>query len=178
MTTKTFQGLTVACARCHDHKFDPIPTTDFYSLYGIVESARFTPVPILSEGYLAGLSSLIDFNKTLRLDIANRWQSSLGVVPAVPASMTINPPTLRDTTGSWELLGDFRDGAIDAWFADGAAFEGGTSHGFPVIEDARLVQLSEGVASSRHISKGIPGALRSPTFTIAHDTITVMAKRL
>lgn len=176
VTTKTFQGLTVACARCHDHKFDPIPTTDFYSLYGIVESARFTPVPILSEGYLAGLRSLIDFNKTLRLDIANRWQSSLGVVPAVPASMTINPPTLRDTTGSWELLGDFRDGAIDAWFADGAAFEGGTSHGFPVIEDARLVQLSEGVASSRHISKGIPGALRSPTFTIAHDTITVMAK--
>ena len=176
VTTKTFQGLTVACARCHDHKFDPIPTTDFYSLYGIIESARFTPVPILSEGYLAGLRSLIDFNKTLRQDIANRWQSSLGVVPAVPASMTKNPPTLRDTTGSWELLGDFRDGAFDAWFTDGAAFEGDTSHGPPVIEDARLVQLSEGVASSQHISKGIPGALRSPTFTIAHDTITVMAK--
>lgn len=176
VTTKTFQGLTVACARCHDHKFDPIPTTDFYSLYGIIESARFTPVPILSEGYLAGLRSLIDFNKTLRLDIANRWQSSLDMVPAIPASMTKNLPADRDTTASWELLGDFRDGAFDAWFTDGVAFEGGTSHGPPVIERARLVQLSEGVASSRHISKGIPGALRSPTFTIAHDTITVMAK--
>ena len=176
VTTKTFQGLTVACARCHDHKFDPIPTTDYYSLYGIIESARFTPVPILSEGYLAGLGSLIDFNKTLRLDIANRWQSSLDMVPAIPASMTKNLPTDRDTTASWELLGDFREGELDGWFVDGAAFEGGTSHGPPVIEDARLVQLSEGVASSRHISKGIPGALRSPTFTIAHDTITVMAK--
>jgi hypothetical protein len=28
-------GLTVTCARCHDHKFDPIPTADYYSLYGV-----------------------------------------------------------------------------------------------------------------------------------------------
>ena len=31
-------GLTVACARCHDHKFDPIPTADYYSLYGVFAS--------------------------------------------------------------------------------------------------------------------------------------------
>jgi hypothetical protein len=31
-------GLTVACARCHDHKFDPIPTEDYYSLYGVFAS--------------------------------------------------------------------------------------------------------------------------------------------
>jgi hypothetical protein len=29
------QGLTISCARCHDHKFDPIPTRDYYSLYGV-----------------------------------------------------------------------------------------------------------------------------------------------
>ncbi len=29
------QGLTVSCARCHDHKFDPIPTADYYSLFGV-----------------------------------------------------------------------------------------------------------------------------------------------
>ncbi|HEY1186507.1 MAG TPA: PSD1 and planctomycete cytochrome C domain-containing protein [Gemmata sp.] len=33
--TRGFLGLTVACARCHDHKFDPIPTKDYYSLAGI-----------------------------------------------------------------------------------------------------------------------------------------------
>ncbi|HYV38763.1 MAG TPA: DUF1549 domain-containing protein, partial [Gemmataceae bacterium] len=32
---RTTQALTVACARCHDHKFDPIPTRDYYSLYGV-----------------------------------------------------------------------------------------------------------------------------------------------
>ena len=36
--SKTFLGLTVACARCHDHKFDPIPTADYYSLAGILHS--------------------------------------------------------------------------------------------------------------------------------------------
>ena len=34
-------GLTVRCARCHDHKFDPITTSDYYALYGIFESTRF-----------------------------------------------------------------------------------------------------------------------------------------
>jgi cytochrome c553 len=35
---KGFLGLTVTCARCHDHKFDPIPTQDYYSLRGIFDS--------------------------------------------------------------------------------------------------------------------------------------------
>ncbi len=38
---KTMLGLSVACARCHDHKFDPIPSRDYYALYGIFESTKF-----------------------------------------------------------------------------------------------------------------------------------------
>ncbi len=38
---KTFLGLSVQCARCHDHKFDPIPTADYYRLYGILDSSVF-----------------------------------------------------------------------------------------------------------------------------------------
>jgi hypothetical protein len=36
-----FLGLTVGCARCHDHKFDPLPTADYYSLYGILYSTNY-----------------------------------------------------------------------------------------------------------------------------------------
>ena len=39
VVTKGFLGLTVSCARCHDHKFDPIPTMDYYSLHGIFASS-------------------------------------------------------------------------------------------------------------------------------------------
>jgi mono/diheme cytochrome c family protein len=38
VTTRGLMGLTVACARCHDHKYDPIPTEDYYSLYGVFAS--------------------------------------------------------------------------------------------------------------------------------------------
>jgi hypothetical protein len=38
VVSKAFLGLTVACARCHDHKFDPIPTADYYALAGVLHS--------------------------------------------------------------------------------------------------------------------------------------------
>jgi cytochrome c553 len=44
--TRGFLGLTVACAQCHDHKFDPIPTKDYYSLLGIFQSTRKHEYPL------------------------------------------------------------------------------------------------------------------------------------
>ncbi|MDR3637038.1 MAG: PSD1 and planctomycete cytochrome C domain-containing protein [Isosphaeraceae bacterium] len=40
-TGRAFLGLTLRCARCHDHKFDPITTRDYYGLYGIFASTSF-----------------------------------------------------------------------------------------------------------------------------------------
>ena len=40
VVTKGVMGITGACARCHDHKFDPIPTKDYYSLYGVFTSSQ------------------------------------------------------------------------------------------------------------------------------------------
>lgn len=42
-------GLTVGCARCHDHKYDPIPTADYYSLYGVFDSCREELVRLSDE---------------------------------------------------------------------------------------------------------------------------------
>jgi hypothetical protein len=43
--TRGMLGLTVACARCHDHKYDPIPTTDYYALAGVFASTQYVEVP-------------------------------------------------------------------------------------------------------------------------------------
>ena len=46
--SRTFLGLTVACARCHDHKFDPISSDDYYALAGIFASCRQVERPLIA----------------------------------------------------------------------------------------------------------------------------------
>ena len=46
--SRTFLGLTVACARCHDHKFDPITQKDYYALAGVFASCRISERPVIS----------------------------------------------------------------------------------------------------------------------------------
>lgn len=46
VVTRGTMGMTVACARCHDHKYDPIPTADYYSLYGVFLNCTERLVPI------------------------------------------------------------------------------------------------------------------------------------
>ena len=43
VVTRGMMGLTVACARCHDHKFDPISAADYYALYGVFASSQEKP---------------------------------------------------------------------------------------------------------------------------------------
>ncbi len=45
VVTRGLMGLTVTCARCHDHKYDPIPQADYYSLYGVLRSSSEPMVP-------------------------------------------------------------------------------------------------------------------------------------
>ena len=46
VSTRVFLGLTVGCARCHDHKYDPIPTKDYYSLLGVFTSSKKDEYPL------------------------------------------------------------------------------------------------------------------------------------
>ncbi len=67
VVTRGLLGLTVGCARCHDHKFDPIPTDDYYSLYGVFLNTTEERVQ-LSGGTKAGLAdseAMATFNKEL-----------------------------------------------------------------------------------------------------------------
>jgi hypothetical protein len=46
VVSRGFMGLTLACARCHDHKFDPLSTEDYYALAGMFFSTRLIPSPV------------------------------------------------------------------------------------------------------------------------------------
>ncbi len=55
---QSFLGLTLGCARCHDHKFDPIPTKDYYRMQAVFSRTAFArrPVPFLATESTAGFA--------------------------------------------------------------------------------------------------------------------------
>jgi hypothetical protein len=173
VTTKTFQGLTVACAKCHDHKFDPIPTTDYYALYGIFESTRFTVQPAHSGILeLAVIDSIEQYKKSIRQMLAEQaLDDTAPLARARTIAQKFTPPPAADT--SYRVIGDFRDGTLAGWLSNRPTF--GNSLGRPIVEGGRLRGFDSAKASSRVLGTGILGALRSPTFTIDKDRIAVRA---
>ncbi|MFN0199859.1 MAG: PSD1 and planctomycete cytochrome C domain-containing protein [Planctomycetaceae bacterium] len=72
--SKTFLGLTVACARCHDHKFDPISTADYYALAGYLQSSRQQWVDVSKmERDEANYVELGYFQAGVKQLIVNQW---------------------------------------------------------------------------------------------------------
>jgi mono/diheme cytochrome c family protein len=49
VVSRGFLGLTVGCARCHDHKYDPIPTTDYYSIAGVFLNTSYKEYPLVPK---------------------------------------------------------------------------------------------------------------------------------
>ncbi len=70
-TTRVFLGTSVACARCHDHKFDPIPQSDYYALAGIfTNTATYFGPPTSQFGSVGGVQNR-NASTVLRLAIAD-----------------------------------------------------------------------------------------------------------
>ncbi|HYF00708.1 MAG TPA: PSD1 and planctomycete cytochrome C domain-containing protein [Planctomycetota bacterium] len=67
--TRGMLGLTVSCARCHDHKFDPIPITDYYALYGVFHASteRAEPLAEPAGAFAAELKKRVDAYETKRV---------------------------------------------------------------------------------------------------------------
>ena len=78
--SKSFLGLTVACARCHDHKFDPIPTSDYYAMAGILYSTRQTETQIdtpAQRGEIEAAHRRIgEINERARPLLFSAWQAA------------------------------------------------------------------------------------------------------
>ncbi|MDX1929301.1 MAG: PSD1 and planctomycete cytochrome C domain-containing protein [Pirellulaceae bacterium] len=72
VVTRGMLGMTVACARCHDHKYDPIPTRDYYALYGVFQSSAEQLVPCGISQDETVLEELEKRKKKLRETMATR----------------------------------------------------------------------------------------------------------
>jgi mono/diheme cytochrome c family protein len=99
--TRTTQALTVSCARCHDHKHDPIPTRDYYSLFGVFSGSteRLLPLHPVAQGSPAFQEGLRQRQQALEAgiqkaasELATRTRSRLADYLAVQ-------PTVDDLPG-------------------------------------------------------------------------------
>lgn len=88
VVSKAFLGLTVSCARCHDHKFDPISQKDFYAWYGIFASAR--PALVTIDAHLEDPQTIAQLKQThqqLREQLAQAWLKAIpGTVERLAAA--------------------------------------------------------------------------------------------
>ncbi len=76
--TQAFLGLTVSCARCHDHKFDAISQADYYALFGIFTSALPATVAVDAPGILEkNRDELAALKASIRRELAAHWLATL-----------------------------------------------------------------------------------------------------
>ena len=87
--SKAFQGLTISCARCHDHKFDAISQKDYYALFGIIAAARPTQSAIDSPEVLnLHRDKLAALKPQIRAELARRWRSEVpGQISRIPLAV-------------------------------------------------------------------------------------------
>ena len=175
VTSKAFQGLTVACAKCHDHKFDPIPTTDYYSLYGIIRSSRYAMRVANKTTHLQEqVQSLKEVQKTIRAEIAKTWLDNIDESSSYAVSVEESTLEVEDTP-DFEVIGDFTSGGYSGWYADGLAFDLKPAPGIPQFESGLITELVSPRVSSAATSPLLFGVLRSPDFELKHDYLTVRA---
>lgn len=171
VTSKTFQGLTVSCAKCHDHKFDPILTADYYSLYGVMESTRFTPLDAHWSTTKKQTAQEIEaIQAYVRKTISESWNEPL------VAQDNRGATSVADT--SLQIIGNFKGTDLNGWKSNGTAFGHRTTLGNPILhpKTGTLIKLQEGHASSRLFGTGIFGTLQSSNFILEKDYISVRAR--
>ena len=129
--TRSVLGLTVSCARCHDHKFDPVPITDYYALAGIFTStdnaagvrnqmggaglAYYVPANLVK---LSGDLPPVDPEKVAKLtaevaEAKTKWDAIRGTPQGVKVDPTTGQPTQRPFRLKYEGLQAELNGLTD-----------------------------------------------------------------
>ncbi len=173
--TRTFLGLTVACTRCHDHKFDPIKTEDYYALAGVLASTQMVEWPLVetSSEEAAALTEvqrqIIDLE--LRFDYAKKHRKTAmdeGVkdLTSFDAEVARWETTLKEWKARFEKLfkGPIANGVRDA----GLWIDG---------NDASWTLLDYRAGQVRDLPVFIRGNPANPGKTVPRRFLEVLAPR-
>ena len=103
---KAFQGMTIACARCHDHKFDAISTRDYYGIFGVLASARQSQTVIDSlEVRQTGVGELKRLKGEIKETLGRLWKEDLGRQKASLTGILLGGTAAsREANSPWATL--------------------------------------------------------------------------
>jgi hypothetical protein len=116
---KVFCGLTVSCARCHDHKFDAISARDYYALYGIVEGAGYRQVRYETLDHNRKVAAELD---ELNERAAKELAAALARTRGLDAQLTAARDPTTDLPAGTEVVIDYANGPPGQWLPDDASF--------------------------------------------------------
>ena len=172
---KAFLGQTLACARCHDHKFDAITAGDYYSLYGIIASSRIDYADINPPAQQDGWQQKLAAAKTkVRHALADVLAGDLAKLQLPPDT----PP--RPATPAPGSVGGLTRDSFGGWTPSGRAF-GDTPRPpgdfiVPVEGDSAIASFVSARPASGALASRFAGSLKSPDFKIAGDSVSVRVK--
>lgn len=188
--SKAFLGLTVSCARCHDHKFDAISQADYYALFGVLNSCRPARTVIdLPERSEPLRNRLRELKGLIRAALAERWEQQLSAAAssgeaigaaandAATASVTAETPADVASAAGEPASGTVAPPAgrldLQDWFFEGAGVADGPqlAGDFTVTRDGdRAINavLPAGVFSHR-LSTRSPARVTSPDLQLDRE---------
>lgn len=100
VTTRGFLGLTVGCARCHDHKYDPIGTHDYYAIAGIFDNANYYEYPIADSATAAEFKSDQEFIESMEEGLGEYLSTESDQLASV-----LSLQTSRYMMAAWQVTG-------------------------------------------------------------------------
>ena len=183
--SKTFLGVTVACARCHDHKFDAISTADYYALSGFLQSSDYRQVRFES----------IEQNRRVAEQLAAVDAKYQRQVLAFLDRQGVHLPTQMSYPDDEAIVVDYANIPQSQYLQDGFLFgqtprQAGRAYlsgdATPTVQIAKfgaavsdsiwsgLQSVTEGGIQDRSAVAKLPKSgrtLRSPTFELQHGTV-------
>ncbi len=153
---KAFLGLTLGCARCHDHKFDPIDTADYYALAGVFKSTR----------------TMESFKKVAK------WHENVLPDAEAQASDAAHKQQVVEKKAAIQTLIDEATATVKANAKPDETLPEKLEPLFPAETQAQLKQMREALAAFEKSAPEMPTAMGATEFTVSDVAIHIRGSHL